>query len=1108
MEHKNFYTIIMNKYTYLSIFLAVVLIFPSGTIDAQDQKEGNEWKVDTVHGPQKEITITTDEGTWMSVDVSPDGEQIVFDMLGDIYIMSITGGKATLLSGGRAYEVQPRFSPDGRFISYTSDKGGGDNIWIMNRNGTNARQVTREDFRLVNNAVWTPDGKYLVVRKHFTDTRSLGAGEMWMYHWTGGTGVQLTKRKNDQQDAGEPMVSPDGKYVYFSEDMSGGNTFEYNKDPNGQIYIIRRVDRNTGEIENVVSGNGGSVRPVLSRDGKYLAFVRRVRTKSVLFIHDLETGEQWPIYDQLNHDQQEAWAIFGLYPYFSWTPDNNSIVLWAGGKINKIDIATQEVAIIPFEATATHYITEAVRHDHTKEGISPEQFTAKAIRHAVTSPDGKTLVFNAAGYIYKKELPNGTPERVTNGLDFEFYPAFSPDGKFIVYSSWNDEELGALMKIDIRKKNGKSEKLTTEKGFYTNASFSPDGRYIVYSKKDGNHHMGYAHTKKSGIYYMPADGGEPVFVQESGTFPLFNASADRIFFTGREGDQYSFKSVDLRGQEEITHYTSKYTNQFYPSPDNQWIAFVELFNGYVAPMTTNGEGLDLSAKTKAVPVARFTRDAGTSIHWSADSKKLNWVLGDEYFTNKLKDRFEFLTGAPEELPAIDTNGIPIGLVLNTDIPEGKVAFTNARIITMKGDEIIENGTIVVEGNRIVAVGNDVQVPSDAKVIDATGKTIVPGIVDVHAHLGTFREGMSPKKQWSYYANLAYGVTTTHDPSSSTEMVFSQSEAVKSGAMVGPRIFSTGTILYGADGNFKAVINNLDDARSHLRRIKAVGGFSVKSYNQPRRNQRQQVIQAARELDMSVYPEGGSTFFHNMSMILDGHTGVEHNIPVAPLYDDVIELWKASNSGYTPTLIVNYGGNSGEYYWYQHTNVWEKKRLLKFTPRSIIDGRSRRVTKVPEEEYETGYIATSKACKALTDRGVKVNLGSHGQLQGLGAHWELWMLQQGGMTNHEALRAATLNGAEYIGMDSEIGSLEVGKLADLIILDKNPLENIRYSENVKYTMVNGRLYDSASMAEIGNYDRQPGNFYWENSKYASAFDWHMGTDTRFEGIAGEHCTCRH
>ncbi|WP_187261901.1 amidohydrolase family protein [Pontibacter beigongshangensis] len=1098
----------MSKHAFLSLFLAAALALPAGVAIAQEKKEPPKWKVDEPRGPQKEITITTDEGTWMSLDVSPDGKEIVFDLLGDIYTMPVSGGKATLLSGGPAYEVQPRYSPNGKYISFTSDRAGGDNIWIVNRDGSDPKQVTNENFRLLNNAVWTPDSEFLVARKHFTATRSLGAGEMWLYHRAGGSGVQLTKRKNDQQDAGEPWVSPDGRYVYFSEDMSGGTTFQYNKDPNTQIYMIRRVDRNTGEITNVTGGAGGAVRPVVSPDGRYLAFVRRVRTKSVLLLHDLKSGEEWPVYDNLSHDQQEAWAIFGVYPNFAWTPDNKNLIFWANGKINKVDIATFKASVIPFEATATHAIAEAVRHDHSKNGLSPSQFTAKAIRHAVTSPDGKTLVFNAAGYLYKKALPNGKPERITNGQDFEFYPAFAPDGKTIVYATWNDEHLGALHKLDISKRNPKPTKLTTEKGYYTSASFSPDGRLIVYTRESGNNHLGHAFSKEPGIYYMPAKGGAAVKLTEQGTAPQFNATSDRVFFTGRQEGNTAFKSISLQGTEERTHYTSKYATEFYPSPDNKWIAFVELFNGFVAPFTPHGGALDLSAETKAVPVSRFTRDLGTSIHWSADSKKLNWVTGDEYFSNDLKSRFKFVEGAPDTLPAIDTTGTKIGLVLPTDIPQGKVAFTNARIITMKGDEVIERGTVVVDGNKIVAIGANVQVPAGAKVIDAAGKTIMPGLVDVHAHMGTFRLGMSPQKQWSYYANLAYGVTTTHDPSSNSEMVFSQSEAVKAGTMVGPRIYSTGTVLYGADGNFKAVVNNLDDARSHLRRIKAMGGFSVKSYNQPRREQRQQVIQAARELDMTVVPEGGSTFFHNMSMILDGHTGIEHNIPIAPLYNDVVKLWSASGTGYTPTLIVNYGAVNGEYYWYQKTKVWEKERLLRFTPRSVIDSRSRHVTQVPDEEYENGYIKVSEACKKLTDAGVKVNLGAHGQLQGLGAHWELWMLQQGGMTNLEALRAATLNGAEYLGMSKEIGSLEVGKLADLIVLDQNPLENIQNTEHVRYTMVNGRLYDAATMAEIGNYDRKPGKFYWENNRYASPFSWHENADAHAVGIAGEQCSCRH
>src|SRR5690606_378098 len=210
-------------------------------------------------------------------------------------------------------------------------------------------------------------------------------------------------------------------------------------------------------------------------------------------------------------------------------------------------------------------------------------------------------------------------------------------------------------------------------------------------------------------------------------------------------------------------------------------------------------------------------------------------------------------------------------------------------------------------------------------------------------------------------------------------------------------------------DFKAVINNLDDARSALRRTKAFGAFSVKSYNQPRREQRLQVLTAAKELEMNVVPEGGSHFFHNMTMVMDGHTGVEHNIPIAKLYDDVVQFWSRTKVGYTLTLVVNYGSLSGEYYWYQITDVWSKERLLRFVPRNIVDARSRHRTMVPDEEYESGFIEVSRSAKKLADAGVKINMGAHGQLQGLGAHWETWMIGMGGQSNMETLRSATWNG---------------------------------------------------------------------------------------------------
>ncbi len=1093
----------MRIYCTILIVLLSFTTFAQKKKDKSDSKEEDKWNV---ADPGKDFnfkthTFTTNEGTWMNLDVSPDGRLIAFDLLGDIYTMPISGGKATAIRTGIPFEIQPRFSPDGSKISFTSDAAGGDNIWVMNADGSDVQQVTKEDFRLLNNAYWTADGNYLIARKHFTSQRSAGAGEMWQYHISGGSGLQITERKNDQQDVNEPFVSNDGRYLYYSEDMYPGGFFQYNKDPNDQIYVIKRYDFTTGETETVTGGPGGAARPTVSPDGKKLAFVKRVREKSVLYIHDLDTGEEWPVYDKLNKDQQEAWALFGVYPNFDWMPDNKTLVFWSGGKIQRLDTESLAVSSIPFEVDVAIDLAETV---HFTNPIEDDSFTAKAIRNAVTSPNGRYLVFSALGYIWSKELPNGNPKRLTTGTDFEFEPAFSPDGNSIVYVGWSDLEKGSIYRVPLS--GGTPVKITDEKAIYRTPSFSPNGRQIVFARESGNFDQGFNYTKDPGIYMMNSDGSDMKKVTDKGEYPEFSKDGKRIFL--QTGGTYfgnltkKLISVNLNGNDEKEHVESKYANRIVISPDNKWVAFSNLHKVYVAALPMNGKTLSLGPSSKEVPVQQMARDAGINIHWSPNSQKVMWTLGDEYFSNTLNEKFTFLPGAGESPAEMPESGIKIGLTSSVDKPAGKLAFTNARIITMEGDQVIENGTLIVNNNKIEALGQDVSVPADAMVFDLSGKTIMPGMVDAHAHIGAFRYGLTSQQYWPFLANLAFGVTTAHDPSANTETVFTLSELQKSGALVGPRLFSTGFILYGADGDFKAVINSLDDARSSIRRTKAFGAKSVKSYNQPRREQRQQVLKAARELGINVVPEGGSNFFHNITMVIDGHTGIEHNIPVTPVYKDVLEIWGKSGTGYTPTLIVNYGGLNGEFYYYERDNVWENERLLRFTPRAIIDGRSRHRMKIPQEEYENGHILVAETAKALNDVGVKVNMGAHGQLQGLGAHWETWMLAAGGMTNMEALKAATINPAIYIGAGNDIGSLKKGKLADLLILNKNPLDDIENTESIEMVMVNGRLYEAETMNEVGTRKKERMPFWWELSKNSEVFPWHGTSHSFIDG----GCTC--
>lgn len=1024
------------------------------------------WEVAKPGFPSEEVPIEVTEGTWLNVDVSPQGDEIAFDLLGDIYVLPIQGGDARPLTRGVAWDMQPRYSPDGRSIAFTSDRGGGDNIWIMRRDGSNPTAVTQEKFRLLNGPAWSPNGEYIVARKHFTSRRSIGAGEAWLYHRSGGEGVQLTERPTEQKDVNEFVFSPDGRYLYYSQDVTPGPFFEYNKDPNGEIYAIQRLDLETREVEKFVSGPGGSIRPTPSPDGKQLAFVRRVRTKSVLHVLDLESGAERPLYDGLERDMQEAWAIHGVYANMAWTPDSRSLVFWAQGRIWRLEVATRKLTNIPFRIKDTRTVHTAVR---TPQPVAPESFPVRMLRWVQVSPKGDRVVYQALGHLYVRELPNGKPRRLTRQTEHaELYPSFSRDGRSIVYSTWSDTAHGSIRVVPVE--GGEGKVVTGRPGHYLEPVFSPDGKSIVYrSEPDGYLRSGLWGREK-GLYVIAATGGAtPRRLSKQGQRPHFGDSSERVYFLTVEQkdkeDVRSLKSIRLDASEERTHVTSDEATEYQVSPDGQWVAFRENFNAFILPFPKGAKAIVASPDGKALPLTRVSKDAGEWLHWSGDSKRLYWALGPELYWRDLKESFRFMEGAPEKLPEPAAKGLDIGFTAKADVPEGTLALVGGRIITMRGDEVIEDGVVVVKGNRIVEVGprSKVTVPQGAKVLDVKGKTLMPGLIDVHWHGAVGSDGIIPENHWVLQASLAFGVTTLHDPSNDTNSIFAASELARTGRLLAPRMFSTGTILYGAAGFFRAPVETLEDARSHLRRLKAVGAFSVKSYNQPRRDQRQKVLAAARELGMLVVPEGGSLFQHNMTMVVDGHTGVEHCLPVSRVYEDVLQLWSRSGTGYTPTLGVAYGGLTGESYWYQEDNVWEDERLLTFVPRRVVDSISRRRQKVPQEDFN--HIAAAQVTKALNDRGVNVQLGAHGQREGLAAHWELWMFGQGGMSPLQALRAGTLGGAKYLGMDKELGSLEPGKLADLLVLDSNPLENLRHTRTVRYTVLNGRVYEAATLDQV-------------------------------------------
>ena len=1062
------------------------------TLAETSKYDVENWQVTQPPFKLKEVAISTNETTWSSLDVSPNGKFMIFDMLGDLYKVDIKGGNATPLIQDFAWNIHPAISPDGKQVAFVSDRDGLSNVWVMDIDGTHLKQITREKKNIIHAPKWSPDGEYLVVTKGIMSSRSIPAGEIWMYHKSGGDGLQIKARnsgKRDQQNIADPAFSHDGRYIYFTENTVPGSRFEYNRDPLEGIFAITRYDRESGDERRYISGTGGAVVPTPSPDGKYVAFVRRVKDKTALFLKDIKTGTETPLTFALERDMQEGFGSEGYFTYFDWTPDASAIVYWSRGKFHIIDVDSKETETLNVHIDTTVKFADALRFP---VDVAPDNVEVKMTRWSQMSPNGKTILFQALGKLYVRDVKSGKVKRLTKQNDHdEYYPRYSNDGKSIVYTTWNDQDLGTVRVVSAR--GGKGKVISVQPGHYIEPSFSTDGKKVVFRKFTGGSLLDPKYSVDPGIYVANLKNDTVEKVADSGYNAHFAGDNERIFFTESAGGKAYYEtqlsSVNLKGNDKRTHlYGADKVSEYKLSHDKKWVAFVYQFKTYVTPFVENGKKITVGPNMTSLPVTQLSSRAGEYLTWSADNSTVSWFNGPTLFTRSLDEAFAFVDGAPETLPDPVAEGIDLSFTTKADKPTGYTALMGGKIVTMRDadstQEVIEDGVVLIKDNRIAAVGKrgEVDIPDNTLQIDTQGKTIIPGLIDAHAHGSQGRNEIIPQQNWKQYSNVSFGVTTIHDPSNDTTEIMAAAELQRTGHIVAPRIYSTGTILYGAEGlGYKAIINNYEDAYFHVERLKEAGAISVKSYNQPRRDQRQQVLWAAKNQEMMVVPEGGGKLQQNLTMLVDGHTGLEHSLPIEKGYSDVTQLWKATKFGYTPTFVVSYGGMMGEEYWYDKTEVWKNPRLLRYTPSTVLDKRAIRRPTAPESQYNHQNVA--RYAKTLRDNGVSVHIGAHGQREGLAAHWELWIMQQGGFTPWEALRGGTIDGAKHLGMSKDIGSIETGKLADLVVIDGDVLSDIRKSEFVEYTVLNGRVYESATMNEVGSKKkRKPFFFEQDNATF--------------------------
>ena len=1026
--------------------------------------------------PTRRFVADVSHGTWMSLDLSPDGRRIAFDLLGDLYSIPADGGQAIRISGGLPFDVAPTYSPDGRWIAYVSDASGADNLWIAHPDGSAARQVTfGDDDTVLTSPAWAADGKALYVSRYRSDLNNY---ELWCYDLAGaGTLLVPIRDTSDQpSDAWRSTLgaapSPDGRFLYFAQRI-GGLSFE-----DVDRWTIVRRTLATGRDETIVTlpdaprtalNPGAFFRPAISPDGRLLAYAARTEGETELRVRDLVTGEDRRLASRIEHDQLQASMWQDIEPRYTFTRDGKAILISVRGTIERIAVADGATTPIPFTAHIDLPIGSPTRQDIRESEAGPVR--ARLIMAPVASPDGRTLAFSALGQLYLMPLDGHSPPvPFAPGGDPAFQPSWSPDGKRLVWTSWSERGAGAIWSAPVDG-SAPPVRLSDLPAFYTYPVFTRDGRHVL-TVRSGQQarldtYMEYGKLRQAELVELPASGGAARVVTRGmiGSRPQF--AAGKTYILADDG----LDAVDLATGARTAAVLVKgpgwyFQNGAVPvddvriSPDGKWLLAQVSQQLHVVAMPAAGGTIDLS--DPPLPHRRISAAGADYFEWSADGRSIDWSTGSTFHTRPLAA----LTLNPADRPNWTADPSSNGerdyhaeVEVPRAVPAGRLLLRGARVLTMApGDPVIPKADILIENGRFARVGpqGSFSIPPGTPIRDEAGKTIVPGFIDTHDHIATVRRDVLGLEDWGLRARLAYGVTTSFDPSTLTIDMLAYQDLLDAGLMTGPRLRQTGVALFSMQR-----FSSLGDVLAVMRRYRDDYRLrNIKEYRTGNRRVREWVAEACRILGMNPTTEGALSMKLDLTQIIDGYTGNEHALVASPLQEDVLKLLDFTHTSYTTTLNITNGGPPGEDWAIDRDDPYADPKITYWWPRVFIDQMMLRRPWRTLTEYRFPSIAAD-AAKVQAEGGL-VGIGSHGETPGIGFHYEMELHAQGGMTPMAILHAATIGSAETIGRKSDLGSIESGKLADLVVLTRDPLIDIRNARAIAEVMRDGTLYDAETL----------------------------------------------